>query len=125
MNKLGYILSGLSYFLLSLAYIFRGNIKIGTTSYKITHRHMQLIVSILYMTVGYIYIVDGVYDKFEDFFENNNNNNNNNHKDKEDKEKDKKTTKYMNILILYIILAIITFYIGKMIMDSEKDHDRH
>lgn len=57
MYKLGYILAGVAYvLLLSLAYVFRGAIRIGNFFYKIEHRHMQLIVSTLYISLGYIYI---------------------------------------------------------------------
>jgi len=117
MNKLGYILAGFAYVLLSLAYVFRGVIHIGNFVYKVEHRHMQLIVSTLYMTLGYIYVVDGVYDKFDDAFENENEN-------KKEKEHNKnniqKKIKYIKLLVIYILLMLITIYIGKKYISMEK-----
>jgi hypothetical protein len=116
MNKLGYILAGMTYILLSLAYVFRGSIRIGKFVYQIEHRHMQLVVSVLYMSLGYLYIVDGVYDQFEDAFEIEENiNENKNHK----KSKEKKL-KYIKLLIYYIFLVFITIYVGKRYISMEK-----
>lgn len=110
MNKLGYILAGVAYVLLSLAYVFRGAIRIGNFVYKIEHRHMQLIVSALYMTLGYVYVVDGVYDQFEDAFEENK---------QEKKENKKKKIKYIKLLAIYILLMLITIYIAKKYISME------
>jgi cytochrome b len=116
MNKLGYIFAGLAYVLLSLAYVFRGAIRIGSFVYQIEHRHMQLLVSVLYMTLGYIYVVDGVYHQFEDAFEEDKD------EDKdEDKEKEKhKRMKYVKLLLGYILLVLLTIHIGKKYISMEK-----
>ncbi len=121
MNKLGYILSGTAYFLLALAYVFRGRIQIGNTIFKIAHREMQLIVSILYFTLGYVYIVDGVYHQFEDVFEDE-------HKEKEEEKeseeekKKKRMVKYLKLVGIYIVLAIIIHYYGKKLIAREEHH---
>jgi len=123
MNKLGYVFAGIAYVLLSLAYIFRGSIHIGNFVYKIEHRHMQLVVSVLYMTLGYIYVTDGVYHQFDDAFENEKD-----EKDKKDKKDEKnkkkeKKVKYIKLLAIYILLMLITIYIGKKYVSMEKkDH---
>lgn len=115
MNKLGYIISGIAYLLLALAYVFRGKIQVGNTVYKVAHREMQLVVSILYLTLGYVYIVDGVYDQFEDAFE---------EEKEEEKEKEQKkkehTYKYLKIISLYVILAVIVYYYGKKMIATEE-----
>jgi len=117
MNKLGYFFAGIAYVLLSLAYVFRGSIHIGNFVYKIEHRHMQLVVSVLYMTLGYIYVTDGVYHQFDDAFEDEKD-----EKDKKDKKKEKKI-KYIKLLAIYILLMLITIYIGKKYVSMEKkDH---
>lgn len=115
MNKLGYILSGLCYILLSFAYVFRGKIKIGNIEHKFEHRHMQLIVSILYMTLGYIYFADGVFDKFtfEDINEEKIN-------DEQIKQK-KKEKRIIQTLGLYIILIFLTVFIDKKYISKDKD----
>lgn len=110
MNKLGYIFAGVAYVLLSLAYVFRGSIRLGKFVYQVEHRHMQLIVSVLYMTLGYIYIVDGVYHQFEEIEEDNN------------KKEKQKRTKYIKLLLGYILLVLITIYIGKKYISMEKGH---
>lgn len=76
---------------------------------------MQLVVSILYLTLGYVYIVDGVYDQFEDAFE---------EEKEEEKEKEQKkkehTYKYLKIISLYVILAVIVYYYGKKMIATEE-----
>ena len=120
MNKLGYFFAGIAYVLLSLAYVFRGSIHIGNFIYKIEHRHMQLVVSVLYMTLGYIYVTDGVYHQFDDAFENKKVEKD--EKVDKDKKKEKKV-KYIKLLAIYILLMLITIYIGKKYVSMEKkDH---
>jgi uncharacterized membrane protein len=107
MNKLSYILIGLAYILLSFAYAFRGHIGFGKYTINLEYRHMQIIVSIMYITIGYVYFADGVYHKFDDAFKNENENENT-----EDK-KIKKRNKYIGLIALYIIIVIITYIIAK------------
>ena len=91
---------------------------------------MQLVVSILYFTLSYVYIVDGVYHQFEDVFENafENEHKIDSEEVKEQKKEQKKeqpknrTAKYLKIIGLYIVLVIIIHYYGKKMAAKEKDH---
>ena len=126
MNKLSYILLGLAYVLLSFAYVFRGKIGFGNKSINLDHRQMQIIVSILYVSIGYVYFVDGVYHKFDDAFDTNIINHNNNDIDElttDENNKEiksiKKRNKYMRLLTIYIIIVVITYYIAKLYIKNE------
>jgi len=124
MNKLGYILSGTAYFLLALTYVFRGRLQIGNTVFKIAHREMQLIVSILYFTLGYVYIVDGVYHQFEDVFVDEHSSKEEKEETEESKEEQKKKRmiKYLKLVGIYIVLTIIIHYYGKKLIAREEHH---
>lgn len=119
MNKLGYILIGLAYILLSFAYAFRGHIGFGKYTINLEYRHMQIIVSIMYITIGYVYFADGVYHKFEDFFENNVHNNEEEKVMSDEDKKIKKRNKYIGLIALYIIVVIITYLIAKSHASNE------
>ena len=128
MNKLSYILLGLAYILLSFAYVFRGKIGFGNKSINLDHRQMQIVVSILYVSIGYVYFADGVYHKFDDAFDthliNESHDNDTNELTMDENNKEiksiKKRNKYMWLLAIYIIIVVITYYIAKLFVKNEK-----
>ena len=66
MNKLSYFIIFLCYLLLALVYSNRKGIRINEKFYNITKKNNIIFTSIIYITIAYVYLMDGVYDKFHD-----------------------------------------------------------
>ena len=64
MNKLSYFIIFLCYLLLGLIYSNRKGVRIGNNYFNISKKNSIVLSSILYITLGYVYLADGVYDKF-------------------------------------------------------------
>ena len=103
MNIFRYVLLGISYFLLSLAYILRGKFNIANIKIIITHRFMQLVVAIIYFSIGYIYIIDCVNNELTKYNIDENN-------------KVNKIVKYIIIIGIYLLVVFFLYKFGSKII---------